>query len=75
MSKPESNFFVYDCGTHYSNGHLLIRNKIDRLRCLRLELYVIMFLLALHDNVLIIFFYSGRSAQLYSYIQMHDMKT
>ena len=29
MGKQESNFFVYDCGTHYSNGHLvIIHNKI-----------------------------------------------
>ena len=26
----ESNFFIYDCGTHYSNCHLVIlHNKID----------------------------------------------
>ena len=31
MGKRESNnYFVYDCGTHYSNGHLLIlHSKID----------------------------------------------
>ena len=54
MGKPESNFFDYDCGTHYSNCHLVIfNNKIDSVR--RLELYVIIFLLDHHDNVLIVF--------------------
>ena len=32
MGKLESSYFVCDCGTHYSNGHLVISNKIDRLR-------------------------------------------
>ena len=33
MGKPESNFFVYDCGTHYSNYHSVIfDNKIDSFR-------------------------------------------
>ena len=30
MDKQESNFFVYDCGTHYSNFHLaILLNRID----------------------------------------------
>ena len=31
--KQESNFFVYDRGTHYSNCHsVTIRNKLDSVR-------------------------------------------
>ena len=48
--------FVFNFGTHYSNGHLVIHNKIYRLRGLRLEIYVTMFLLAHYNNVLIIFY-------------------
>ena len=30
MGKRESDFFVYDCGTHFSNCYLVIlHNKID----------------------------------------------
>ena len=30
MDKRESNFFVYDCGTHYSSCHFVIfHNKTD----------------------------------------------
>ena len=25
-------FFVFSCGNHYSNGHLVIGNKINRLQ-------------------------------------------
>ena len=32
MGKRESNFFVNDCGTHYSNLHLGICNEINRLK-------------------------------------------
>ena len=31
MGKRESNSFVNDCGTHYSNLHSGIRNEINRL--------------------------------------------
>ena len=48
--------------THYSNAHLVIlHNKIDKLR---LEFYVIIVLLDHHNNASIVFFYTGRSAQL-----------
>ena len=33
MGKPEMNVFVYDCGTRYSNCHLVsFHNKIDSFR-------------------------------------------
>ena len=32
IGKRESYVFVFHCRTHYSNSHLVIRNKIDRLR-------------------------------------------
>ena len=61
MGKRESNLFVYDCGTHYWNYHLVIlHNKIDS----GLEFYVIILLLDHPDNVFIVFFYTFGSAQL-----------
>ena len=51
--------FVFNCGTHYSNGHLVILNRLQRKRS---EFYVIMFVLAHHNNVLIIVFCSSISS-------------
>ena len=51
--------FVYNYRTHYSNCHLAIfHDKIDSVQS------VIIFLLDLQNNVLIVFFYTCRSAQL-----------
>ena len=55
---------LFNYGNHYLNGHLVIRKEINRMRAKRLELCVIMFFLARHKNVSVIFFHACRSAQL-----------
>ena len=46
--------FVFNCETHYSNDHLVIGNKINRLQ----GQYVKTIVFALHNKVLIIVYYS-----------------
>ena len=55
--------FALNCGTHYSDGYLVTPNEVSRLPGQKLEFYVTIFLFTHHNNVLIIFFYTSRSAQ------------
>ena len=63
MGKLKSSFFICDCGTHYSNGHLVIRKKLPDFEVKELIFYV-MLLLIHRNNVVILLFYTCRSAQL-----------
>ena len=51
--------FCFNYGAHYSNGHLVLSNKINKPQGLGLKIKVMMFLLPHHNNVnvLIIFYF------------------
>ena len=64
MGKRKSNFFVYDCGTRYSNCHLVFLTTKLTMFEVETGIQCNNILLDHHNNVLIAFFYTCRSAHL-----------